>query len=201
MNLIEEITKATLKSAREKAAEIGISQGAVAITCWPECEGAQKEAGSIFGESVSHTFSLIDGGDTIYRAEGRKEGDCAGVAAMKIVSARGAFTHFNETAAYFPESIAEYTSSSLPEELEGNGRTRWKGGIYFPLINVGYLGCHCGRRRIGDYAYIGIGFSGGTQDEDERVILKAIIPAIREAIKKSYNVSLPIPFYSYDKAQ
>ena len=201
MNLIEEITKATLKSAREKAAEIGISQGVVTILCWPECEEAQKEAGSIFGESVSRTFSLIDGGDTIYRAEGKKEGDCAGVAAMKIVSARGAFTHFNKTATYFPESIAEYTSSSLPEELEGNGRTRWKGGIYFPLIIVGHWGCHCGRRRIGDHAYIGIGFSGGTQDEDERVILEAIIPAIREAIKECYNISLPIPFYLYDEAQ
>lgn len=189
MNLIEEITKATLKSAREKAAEIGISQGAVAVTCWPECEEAQKEAGSIFGESVSRTFSLIDGGDTIYRAEGKKEGDCAGVAVEKILAARTAFGYLYKETGFLPKSITGYVSDSLPEDLEGNGRKKWKGAIYFPL----YL--------VLEYAYIGIGFSGGTQVEDERIILEAIIPAIRKVLKNYPGIRLPEPFYSYDKAQ
>lgn len=202
MDLIKKIVEATLESARKKATEIGVSQGAISIMCWPQNEMARDDSGSFSGECVSHTFPLIDGGDTVYRAEGKKEGDCAGVAVEKILAARAAFDHLYKETGFLPKSITGYVSDSLPEDLEGNGRKKWKGAIYFPLYQVGHGGSHCGAsRRTFDYAYIGIGFSGGTQLEDERIILEAIIPAIRKVLKNYPGIRLPEPLYSYDKAQ
>ncbi|MBR2544283.1 hypothetical protein IKF04_03215 [Candidatus Saccharibacteria bacterium] len=202
MDLIKKIVEATLESAREKATKIGVSQGAISIMCWPQNEMARDDSGSFFGECVSHTFPLTKEGDTIYRAVGRKEGDCAGVAVEKILAARAAFDHLYKETGFLPKSIKGYVSDSLSEDREGYGRKKWKGAIYFLLYQVGHGGSHCcSPRRTFDYAYIGIGVSGGTEGEDERIILEAIIPAIRKVLKNYSGISLPIPFYSYDEAQ
>lgn len=193
VELINELVEEIIKSSQNYAKEAGITQGAVVVSFRLLSEEARKEYKTPpvrYGELVFSEPIVREDKDTFYRVEGKPEGDCAEVAKQKIASARRAFLHYYKSEPFFPESLQSYMSESLPEELAGNGRTTWKGGIYIP---VGYpVRQGCALLWGNDEFDIGFAISGGTQEQDKDIILE-VLPTIYAIICK-YGLLIPKAF-------
>lgn len=161
---VGKLTNMLLETVRGACERIGISQGAILIAFEAKMEIARKWLDLHESGTLTFTFPVVKGADTIYRKEDGEAGDCAGVAEMKVAGAQRAITYARDELRMPYPGPMESRSGALPEKLKGKGRSNWKGCVAIP---IGYLvGGPCGN--MGQEALvIYIAVSGGTEDEDE----------------------------------
>ena len=161
---MDSIVERILVAVRKKAAEFGLTEGAVAICCSDDVSFTKLKQTSCFGllpgEDCMRVFPIKQDGSFAVRNEHfEEEADCFGVVAMKVAAAREAYDRD------FHSPLTSRESSSISNIT---GRQNWGGCVNYPLKINGRL---CG--------FIFVAVSGGTERQDELCAWEAYEPISR----------------------
>lgn len=180
-NPVELVTTVIIDEVQAACEKIGITNGAIGICIEPKTsETAEWVNIPPYAMTVSYV-SPIDRltEETLCRNEnGDVVGDAFGVVGMKIASLRQLMRYYEKNN-IVPKDKEQLTSGAIPEELLGNGLTKWKGGVAIPVgVLANSLVCpHMGTLAM----YIYVAVSGGKQDQDEAAAWAAL-DVVREYI-------------------